>query len=244
MELGVVLFTVGAYGLALYVGWQTRAANFVVALLGGHLAVLASPLWQMLYGFSYDPALSTMYTWVRSDDVSHSLPWPVFIGGWIMILPAVVIFYLYRRRWWFSGYLTGLLTLGLFVLYHLLVETLGIRAGWWRYAADTSLPLGVSTVMLAALMNGLLSLGMLTALVLTRHYAPGSLLLFLLPVPLALVLLIHGLLGAPLYTVLLLRAQSWAGVIGMIGTLGLLAWGAHIVASGLAQQRDVGQPAL
>ena len=43
---------------------------------------------------------------------------------------------------------------------------------------------------------------------------------------------------APLYTALLLHAQSWAGAIGLIGTLGLVASGAHIVASSLEQPRE------
>jgi hypothetical protein len=237
MEVGVVLFTLGAYGLAAYLGWLERAPHYLVALLSGHLAALASPLWQALYGFAYDPSFPALYTWQRTAETASSLPRPIFLAAWTIVLPSLVIFYLFRRRLWYASYLTGLLTFGLFVLYHLLVETVGVRAGWWGYSA-APLPFGLSAITLAALMNGLVSLGTLAALVLTRHYALGSLLLFLLPVPLALALLVHGLLGAPLYTVLLLQAQSWAGVIGMLGTLGLLAWGAHIMASGLAQQRD------
>ncbi|HWQ14665.1 MAG TPA: hypothetical protein VNL77_17845 [Roseiflexaceae bacterium] len=243
MELGVVLLTLGAYGLASYLAWQERAPAYVVALAGGHLASLASPLWQALYGFSYDRDLAPLYAWQRSTEIVYALPRPVFLAAWTLVLPALVIFFLYRRRWWYTGYLTGLLTLALFVLYHLLVETVGVRAGWWSYTSAAPLPLGVSPVTLAAIMNGLVSLGVLAALLLTRHYTLGSQLLFLLPVPLALAFVVHGLLGAPLYTVLLLRAQSWAGVIGMAGTLGLLAWGAHIVASGMAAQRGVRQPA-
>jgi len=82
-------------------------------------------------------------------------------------------------------------------------------------------------------LNGLVPPG-----VLTRRYALGSLLAILLPIPLALCLLVHGLLGAPLYTALLLHAQSWAGAIGLIGTLGLVASGVHIVASSLEQPRE------
>jgi hypothetical protein len=243
MLIGVILFTIGVYGLAVYLGLQERSASYVVALLGGHLAALASPLWQALYGFAYDPAFARLFAWERGD-TAHALPLPVFLAGWTIALPALVIFFLYRRRLWFSGYLSGLLTLAIFVLYHLLVETIGLRAGWWSYTEAAPLPFGVSAVTLAALMHGLVSLGLLAALLLTRHYAPLSLLAFLLPVPLALTLLVNGLLGAPLYTVLLLRAQSWAGVIGMLGTLGLLAWCAHIIAGGIAQQQDVQRPAL
>jgi hypothetical protein len=153
------------------------------------------------------------------------------------MLAPLAIFYLYRHRWWFPGYLTSLLTFILFVLYHLLVETIGLRQGWWRYSGD-ALPLGLSQPLLAGLMNGLVSLAGLAALLLTRRYSLSSLLAILLPIPLALCLLVHGLLGAPLYTALLLRAQSWAGAIGLIGTLGLVASGVHIVASSLEQPRE------
>jgi hypothetical protein len=87
-------------------------------------------------------------------------------------------------------------------------------------------------------MNGLVSLGALAALLLTRRYSVTSLLGIVLPIPLALSLLVHGLLGAPLYTALLLQAQSWAGAIGLIGTIGLLASGVHIVAGSLEQPRE------
>lgn len=233
MQLGIILLTAGAYGLAIYIGRRDRAANYLIALLAGHLGALLSPLWQTLYGFSYDPQLPALYTLF-----GHPLPRVIFLAAWTMMLPSLLIFYLYRHRWWFSGYTTGVLTFVLFVLYHLLVEQIGLRAGWWRYTTPLVLPFGLPVPVLAGLMNGLVSLGLLSALLLTRHYAWTSLLLFLLPVPLVLTLFVHGLLGAPLYAALLLRAQSWAGVIGMLGTLGLLVWGAHIVAGSMDRPRN------
>jgi hypothetical protein len=147
------------------------------------------------------------------------------------MLPPVLVFYLFRHRWWFPSYLTSILTFALFVLYHLLVETISLRQGWLRYS-NGALPLGLAQPLLAALMNGLVSLGALAALLLTRRYSVTSLLGIVLPIPLALSLLVHGLLGAPLYTALLLQAQSWAGAIG------LLASGVHIVAGSLEQPRE------
>src|SRR5690606_36159942 len=125
MEIGVILFTLGAYGLAGYLSWQERAPHYVVALLGGHLAALASPLWQALYGFSYDPSLPALYTWQRSEEIAYTLPRAIFLAAWTAALPPLVIFYLYRRRLWFASYLTTMLTFALFVLYHLLVESIG-----------------------------------------------------------------------------------------------------------------------
>lgn len=233
MQLGIILLTVGAYGLALYLGQRERAPNYVIALLAGHLGALWSPLWQVLYGFSYDERLPALYTLL-----GHPLPRAVFAAAWTTMLPPLVIFYLYRHRWWFAGYTTSVLTFALFVLYHLLVEQVGLRGGWWAYADAPALPFGLPMPVLAGLMNGLVSLGLLAALLLTRHYSWTSLLLFLLPLPLLMTLFVHGLLGAPLYAAILLRAQSWAGVIGMLGTLGLLVWGAHIVAGSINTPRD------
>src|SRR4051794_23300366 len=100
------------------------------------------------------------------------------------MLPPLVIFYLFRHRWWLSGYTTGLLTFALFVIYHLVIETSGVRGGWWCCSGRTSLPFGLlqtapaaagscygpplsfglPVTLLAAVMNGLISLGLLSAL--------------------------------------------------------------------------------
>jgi hypothetical protein len=244
MEVGVILITVVVYALAIYLWWRERTPNYVVALLGGHLAVLLSPVWQALYGFTYNNDFAVLYRFGSGGGLqaltrlqAYALPRPIFLGAWLMMLAPAVVFYLFRHRWWFPGYLTSLLTFVLFVLFHLLIETIGIREGWWRYSGAT-LAFGLTQQLLAALMNGLVSLGALAALLLTRRYSLTSLLTIVLPIPLALNLLVHGLLGAPLYTALLLHAQSWAGAIGLIGTLGLLASGVHIVAGTLEQPRE------
>jgi len=236
MEAGIVLFTLGAYGLAGFLVWRDRQPQYLIALAAGQAATTLSPAWQRLYGFGYDPSFGDLVVML-----DRPLPVPVFLSGWTLMLPPLAIFYLYQHRWWFSGYLTAVLTFVLFTLYHVLVETVGVRAGWWQYAGGGSLPFDVSATLLAGLMNGLVSLGGLAALLITRHYALPMLIAVLLPAPLLMSILVHGLLGAPLYTVLLLRAQSWAGGLGMLGTLGLLLWGAHIIASELARQAYAGR---
>lgn len=239
MEFGVVLLTIGAYGLAIYLWSRDRTAIYIVALVAGQLSALPSPIWQMLYAFSYDQSFSTLYTLL-----DNPLPRPIALAAWTIMLPPLIALYLSRWRAWFSSYASSLLLFAVFALYHLLIETIGTRANWWDYSGGT-LPFGVSNMLLAGLMNALISLGALTALVLTRHYTFSSLLIFLLPVPLVLRLLVQGLLGAPLYTVFLIQTyvpgltpQSWADAIGVLGTLALLVWGTHIVASTLARQRD------
>lgn len=243
MEPAIILLTVGAYGLAAYLWWAERTPNYFVALLAGHIGSLPSPLWQRLYHFSYSAGFQP----VALELLGHSLPQIVLVAAWTMMIPPLIVFWLYRHRWWFPGYLTGLLTYGLFVIYHFVVETIGVRAGWWSYEQAAPLPLGLSVTLLSALMNGLVSLGLVSLLILTRRYAWLSLLLLLVPMPLVMSLFVNGLLGAPLYTVLLLRGmlpnQGWAGAIGLVGTLGLVLWAAHIVASSIEGQR-VGRQAV
>ena len=50
--------------------------------------------------------------------------------------------------------------------------------------------------------------------------------------------LVERLIGGPERDPLILQAQSWAGAIGLVGTLGLLASGAHIVAGSLERPAD------
>lgn len=233
MAAGIFLLTVGAYALAFFLWYRERTPNYIVGLLAGHISSLPSPLWQELYRFSYSPQWTPLYT-----AFGNPLPRLVFIAAWTWMIPPLVIFFLYRHHWWEPGYFIGLLTFVLFVVYYLIIETLGLRANWWRYDGVAALPLGLRVTFLSALMNALVGLGTLSLLILTRRYAWLSLLLLLLPMPLILSLFVNGLLGAPLYTALLLQAQSWAGVIGLIGTLGLLLWGAHIVASAFEGQRS------
>ncbi|HEU5015329.1 MAG TPA: hypothetical protein VFT66_22605 [Roseiflexaceae bacterium] len=236
MQFGIFLLTLIAYGLAFFLWYRERTPNYVIGLLAGHLFSLASPLWQMLYRFSYNSQWAPLYT-----AFGHMLPRLTFVAAWTFMIPPLLIFFLYRNRWWEPSYLIGLLTFALFVVYYLIIESFGLRSDWWQYSDVGTLPLGMQVTLLSALMNGLVALGSLSILIMTRRYAWLSLLLLLLPMPLILSLFVNGLLGAPLYTVFLLReqlqAQSWPGVIGMIGTLGLLFWGAHIVASAFEGQR-------
>lgn len=237
MELGLIILTVGVYGLAVYQGLRERTALYVVALLAGQIGTIGSPLWQLLYRFSYAPDLAPAL-----EMFGNPLPRAILLGGWLSVFPALLAVVLSRRRAWFTSYAAALLLFAAFLIYFILIETLGTRTRWWSYSGAT-LSLDISTTLLAAIMHSLVTLGMLAALQVTRHYTIGSLLLFLLPVPLLLGSVVHGLLGAPIFTVLLLRTympglvtESWADTIGVVGTLVLLGWAIHLVASTLARQ--------
>lgn len=228
MTVLTVLLLLVCYGLAVYIGWLQRTPIYVIALAAGHLASLASPLWRPLYDLSYNMELGTMQTLL-----GQSVPISVALGaGWYYPLPALIVFYLYTARWWFPGALTGLLTLLIFFLYHLLIETIGLRVRAWEYTGE-ALPLSLSKPLLAALMASLVSYGFLYTLLAVHRSSWQSMLLTVLPAPLLLSLLVHGLLGAPLWASLALAGQPWAVLIGLLSTLLLLAWAAQILTGGI-----------
>jgi hypothetical protein len=167
--------------------------------------------------------------------LGQPIPLSVILGsGWYYPLPALVVYYLYTARWWFPGALTGVLTLLVFLLYHLLIETVGLRTQAWTYGG-AELPLDVSMPLLAAVMAGLVSYGLLYAILAVQRSNWQSMLLTLLPAPLLLSLLVHGLLGAPLWAALALDAPGWALIAGLVATVGLLAWAAQIITGGIGR---------
>jgi hypothetical protein len=228
MQAAAVLLLIICYGLAGYLSWLQRTPIYLFSLAAGHVSALASPLWELLYGVQYNPSLDTARTLLGQE-----VPLPLLLGaGWFYPLPALVVLYLTTARWWFPGALTGVLTYLVFLLYHLLIETLGLRTETWRYELMI-LPLGLSTPLLAAVMGGLVSYGMLYVLLAVCRSTWPSMLLAVLPAALLLSLLIHGLLGAPLWAALQLDGQAWAVLAGLLSTIMLLVWAAQIITAGI-----------
>lgn len=231
MAVLVTLLTLVWYGLAGSLWWKYRTPIFVFTLLSGHGAIFLSPLWVLLYGVVYSPDFEVFYElfgheWLRL---------PLIAGSWFYALPALLIFYLYRYHLQlrFSGYLTGIIIFGVFLFYHLILETVGLRWEAWSYDVGVVLPFGISSALLSVIMAALISLCLLYLLFMIHRYAWLSMLVTLLPATFILSLLIHGLLGAPVWIALLLPSQDWSILIGMLSTLALLGWGVHIVCWGL-----------
>ncbi len=230
MELATTLLLILCYGLAAYLAWSDGTPVYLATLVAGHISSLASPLWRVLYGINYDLNLTLVQTLL-----GQSVPLPVLIGaGWYYPLPALVVYYLYVTRWWFPTVLTGVITYLTLLLYYLLIESFGLRAHIWAYST-TRLPLGLSAPLLAALMSALIAYGLLYVVLLTHRSTWQSMLLLILPAPLLLSLLIHGLLGAPLWIALLLNGQPWIVLAGLFSTLALLAWAGQIITRGIRQ---------
>lgn len=229
MQFLAILLTVLCYAAAGYLWWRDQSWNYLVALIAGHLAAPLDPLWQLLYGFSFAPDLATFRVLL-----GQPLPTVVLISSaWYYTLPALAVLFLYRNRWWFSGYATALLTYSIFLLYHLLMQSLGTRLEMWSFVRADVLPLNIAPALLSAVLGALVSLIVLYLLLATHRYGLPSLLLVVLPSVLLASLLVHGVLGAPLWVPVLLEAQRWALTLGMLGTLGLVLWAIHIGASGI-----------
>jgi hypothetical protein len=234
MEFGVALVTLACYGLAAALWWYEGWRQYVFALVSGHLGALLAPLWATLYGVVYSPGLGTLRL-PLGPPVPTAL---VLASAWIYPLPALIVLFLYHARWWFPGYLTGLVTYVVMLLYHLLVQLVGLRSQAWNYAAEPLSALPLPAALVSAALAALVSLGLLYVLLLVGRYAFWSQLLTLLPATLLLSLGVHGLLGGPLWVPLLLRlaplsVPPWLLSVGLLFTLALLAWAIHIGAWGL-----------
>lgn len=231
MEAAVLLLTIVCYGGSIYLWWRWQTPIFLFSLIAGHIGAIASPLWPLLYNEAYIADMT-----VFSSLAGIKLHQPVVIGSaWFYPLPALIVLALYRLRWWFSGYVMGLFTYIAFAFYHLLIEISGLNLGIWTYTKDAILPFGIENWILSTLMAALISFALLYLLLLIFRFSWSSMLIMLLPAPLVFILIVRGLLGAPLWISLMLDAQSWAAIIGIVCTLGLLAWAVHIVALGLSR---------
>jgi hypothetical protein len=228
MQTSAILLLIACYGAAAALAWRFRTPIFLLAIVAGHLSALASPLWRLLYGANAGMSLD-----VVQSALTQGAPAQIILAaGWHYTLPAAVVLYLYLTRWWFPGLITGLLTYLVFLLYHILLELVGLRANLWSYR-DMALPLGLPSPLLAAIMAGLISYGFLYLLLSCYRYAWPSMALAVIPAVLLVSLLIHGLLGAPLWIALTLNGPSWAVSLGALSALALLLWAVQIVTGGL-----------
>ena len=234
MELAALLVLVGCYSVAIYLTWVERRSLYLITLLAGHLSALLMPLWQLLYGIRFNPELVLL-----PAIAGQSIPRTILISaGWYYPLPAMIVLFLSSTRWWFPGRITALLTYALFMLYHLLIELVGLRTQIWSYT-EAWLPFGISLPLIRALMASLVSYALLYILFLNSRSSWQGLLLSLLPLPLIVSLLAYGLLGAPLWVAGLLEGFSWVLNLGTLLSLGLLIWAGLILVRGIATLRTV-----
>ncbi|MEI7772985.1 MAG: hypothetical protein WCI67_23545 [Chloroflexales bacterium] len=228
METAAIALLIICYCAAGYLAWRQRSPIYLLAIVSGHLSALTSPLWRLLYGVSYGVSLDSVQATITQPAPASI----ILAAGWHYPLPALLVLYLYITRWWFPGGVTGILTYLIFLLYHLLIELVGLRAGLWSYRG-AALPLGLPSPLLAAIMAGLVSYATLYMLLSTYRYAWLSMAFAVIPSVLLVSILVHGLLGAPLWIALALNGASWAVGFGTISALALLLWAIQIITGGI-----------
>ncbi|WP_129630178.1 hypothetical protein [Candidatus Oscillochloris fontis] len=228
MQTAAILLLLICYGAAGYLVWQQRNLIYLLVILAGHVGALLLPLWHLLYAGDSRLSLATFWATLSQPPTLTS----ILIAGWPHALPAIFVLLLYLTRWWFPGSLTGAMTYVVFLLYHLLIELIGLQSGLWpsRYSP---LPFGVPAPLFSAIMAALVSYALLYVLLSIYRYAWTSLILALLPTLLLLSLLVYGLLGAPLWIALALDGVPWAVGLGTASALALLLWAVQIVTGGI-----------
>jgi hypothetical protein len=211
----IILFLATALVLLLcgYIGISTRSPVFLIVACAAMVAGMGTPLWHLLYGIAYDPALSTSF--------ANLVPTIALYGGWVMVLPTLVIFMGLRRQFGEYGSLQSWAVIGGMAMYFWVIELLGVQTGLWSYDNEIA-TLGFPFSLLLALLHTFCAAAMLR----------------LVPIWIGLQLLTYALIGAPYYAMSYLSTNELLTSIGLICSLGLLFWGFVIIVNGFVSLKS------
>jgi hypothetical protein len=228
MEIVLILATILALAACVLFGMATRTQVFILVALTAMVGGAGSVLWHWLYGVVYADALIGF--------IGKQVPLVAFLGGWVMVFPALLIFATLRRRFGQISYAQSwLITLVVF-LFFWMIEGIGINIGLWSYDNEIS-AIGIPMGMLLALLHTLNAMILLRMLF--EYWRVTFVTTMQLPVIwLALQVLTYGIIGAPYYVMSFLTGSSVMTAFGLISTGVLVVWGLHIVMQGLAALRN------
>lgn len=229
MSALLLIVTVLVYVAALVLLWRERSLRYLLMLLAGHLAMLLTPIWQRIYAITTVGGMSLAQ--LGGLELSPSV---IIGGGTLLALPPLVFYYGLRHRWWSRHYASIWIGYVVFAIYFLVSEQLLASSGIQLFSdalivADTTIP---PSIVQAVLVAGV-SLGMLYALVSTRHYAIEVALLPLLLSGIVASFLFLGIFASPLWVAGLLSQSGLLVTSGALVSLALVLWGVHLLASGL-----------
>jgi hypothetical protein len=232
----IILFLTTAVCLTFcgYVSYTTRSPLFVIVMLGAMLAGFGTPLWYLLYGIAYDPALTRLGF--------DTIPAMSVYGGWVMVFPAVIVFMALRRQMGLYGRLQSWAIVVGMLVYYWVIELLGVQTGVWSYDNEIA-ALGIPFSLYLALLHTFCAAAMLR--VLFEYWrVPLEATLQLVPIWIGLQLLTYLIIGAPYYALSYLTESNILTAIGLVASLGLLGWGCYIVVNGyVSLQSNYGQTA-
>jgi hypothetical protein len=187
------------------------------------LTGLFSPLWHWLYGIVY--ANDLVYL------VGHTLPLVAFLGGWVMVLPAILIFATLRRRLVDIGYLGVWGIVGIVFLFFWSIEGLGAQLGVWSYDNEVT-ALGVPITFYLALLHTLCAVIVLRVMFEYWRVSFANT-LQIIPIIFGLQIFCYAIIGAPFYAMSLLTGASGLTAFGLVCSILLVFWGVHIAITSL-----------
>jgi len=193
--------------------------------------MLFDPIWQRLYGFTYASGASGMTLWGRTVPL-----FMILSASWLAALPAMVMYFGQRQRWWPRHYLSGVVAFVALILYHIIVQGIARRANLWDYSAASAFS-GLNQHIFIATLGALVSLLVLYTLVATRYYAAELAIPALVAGTAIAPVLAYGVLGAPYWLPTLIGQSTTISKAGALITLVLAAWVVHLACWGLHVSR-------
>jgi hypothetical protein len=223
MEIILFLLAAIVIILCVFAGLSTQSPLFVCVAVTAMLTGLFSPLWHWLYGIVYANELVYL--------VGKTVPLIAFLGGWVMVLPAIVIFATLRRRFVEIGYLGMWGIAGGIFLFFWSIEGLGAQFGVWSYDNEVT-ALGVPITFYLALLHTLCAIIVLRIMFEYWRVAFVTT-LQVIPIILGLQIFCYAIIGAPFYAMSLLTGASGLTAFGLISSILLVFWGIHIAITSL-----------
>ena len=223
MEIILFLLAAIVIMLCVFVGLSARSPLFVCVAVTAMFSGFFSPLWHWLYGIVYTNELVYL--------VGQTLPLVAFLGGWVMVLPSLIVFATLRHHLVDIGYFGIWGIVGGIFLFFWSVEGLGTQFGVWSYDNEVT-ALGVPVTLYLALLHTLCAVIVLRMMFEYWRVAFVTT-LQIIPVIFGLQIFCYAVIGAPFYAMSLLTGASGLTAFGLICSILLVFWGIHMAITSL-----------
>ena len=205
MEIILFLLAAIVIMLCVFVGLSARSPLFVCVAVTAMFSGLFSPLWHWLYGIVYSNELVYL--------VGQTLPLVAFLGGWVMVLPSLIVFATLRHHLVDIGYFGIWGIVGGIFLFFWSIEGLGTQFGVWSYDNEVT-ALGMPITFYLALLHTLCAIILLRMLFEYWRVALVTT-LQIIPVIFGLQIFCYAVIGAPFYAMSLLTGASGLTAFGL-----------------------------
>lgn len=227
MEIIFFLLAAIVIILCVFAGLSAQSPLFVCVAVTAMLCGLFSPLWHWLYGIVYAKQLIYL--------VGQNVPLIAFLGGWVMVLPTILVFATLRRRLVDIGYLGTWGVVSCVFLFFWSIEGLGAQFGVWSYDNEIT-ALGVPVTFYLALLHTLCAVAILR-MMFEYWRVTFVATLQIIPVIFGLQVFCYAIIGAPFYAMSALTGSSGLTTFGLICSVLMILWGIHVTITSLLQVR-------